>query len=101
MDLAKINATSSIATRKAVRKLKDLRVGTPFAIHSAKVVNSKFGEAALLDLGPDVLFLPQRVTEVYLPAINELCDGKYAIIFQGEVDIGKSRPLASFRIEEH
>ncbi|XP_072400659.1 uncharacterized protein [Diabrotica undecimpunctata] len=78
MDLAKINASSLVAERKPIKKLVDLPIGTPFPIHSGKVVNTKFGKAVLLDLGTEVVFLPHRVTEVYQPIIGELCGGKYS-----------------------
>ncbi|XP_050501348.1 uncharacterized protein LOC126881239 isoform X2 [Diabrotica virgifera virgifera] len=93
--------TTNEEKRKPIKELKELPIGKPFPMHSAKVVNGQFGETVLLDLGLEVVFLPPRVTEVYQPAINTLCGEKYCLIFEGEVDVRKARPLLSFRITEN
>ncbi|XP_057654728.1 matrix metalloproteinase-2-like [Diorhabda carinulata] len=90
----------AMAERKPITKIQDLPLNTLRAIKKAKIVNSKFGESVLLDLDTEVVFLPQRVTSVYKPVIEEFEKEKYGIIFKGLVDVGKNQRLASFEIEE-
>ncbi|KAG5862091.1 hypothetical protein JTB14_006727 [Gonioctena quinquepunctata] len=85
---------------KPVIKLKNLIVGKQYKIHTAELVQTKFGEAVLLELKKHVVFLPQRVTDEYKPQIANFSPEKYAVIFRGTEDVGKPYPAASFEIVE-
>ncbi|KAG5872852.1 hypothetical protein JTB14_017533 [Gonioctena quinquepunctata] len=67
---------------KPVIKLKNLIVGKEYKIHTAKLVQTKFGEAVLLEIEENVVFLPQRVTDEYKPQIANFPLEKYA--YSGE-----------------
>ncbi|KAG5876823.1 hypothetical protein JTB14_014153 [Gonioctena quinquepunctata] len=102
MDLKALNSISLLESNipKPVIKLKNLIVGKQYKIHTAKLVQTKFGEAVLLELEENVVFLPQRVTDEYKPQIANFSPDKYAAIFRGTKDVGKTYPASSFEIVE-
>ncbi|KAG5892291.1 hypothetical protein JTB14_020322 [Gonioctena quinquepunctata] len=86
--------------QKQVIKLKNLIVGKQYEIHTAELVQTKFGETVLLELEKNVVFLPQRETNEYKPQIAYFSPEKYAVIFRGTKDVEKPYPAASFGIIE-
>ncbi|KAG5865133.1 hypothetical protein JTB14_030206 [Gonioctena quinquepunctata] len=102
MDLKALNSISLLEKNipKPVIKLQDLIVGDPQKIYSAKLVQTKFGETVLLELEKNVVLLPQRVVAEYKPYVSLFSERKHAIIFRGNIDVGKPQPAASFEINE-
>ncbi|XP_050509174.1 uncharacterized protein LOC114338412 [Diabrotica virgifera virgifera] len=86
--------------KKPVIKLKDLTRDTPFKINAAKVVKAKYGEAVILELEENVVFLPHRVTKDYVPYLQEFSTKRYSLVFRGLQDIGNIHPAAKFEIVE-
>lgn len=80
--------------------MSDLTPNTPFKIVAAKLVKGKFKKQILLELEENVVFLPDRVTEVYTPFITEFISKKYSIVFRELIDIGFHHPATTFEIIE-
>ncbi|KAG5870165.1 hypothetical protein JTB14_032457 [Gonioctena quinquepunctata] len=68
---------------KPVIKLKNLIVGKQYKIHTAKLLQTKFGETVLLELEEKVVFPSQRVTDEYKPHIANFSPAKYVVILRG------------------
>uniref|UniRef100_A0A6P7GWB2 Uncharacterized protein LOC114341513 n=1 Tax=Diabrotica virgifera virgifera TaxID=50390 RepID=A0A6P7GWB2_DIAVI len=100
MDLAKLNASTSIAERKPAIKLNSLPVNEPQKILSAKIVQSKFGQAVLLELTESVKFLPDRVTEDYKPFLQYFAEQNYSIVYEGAFET-RSHSTNGFKIVEN
>ncbi|KAG5871771.1 hypothetical protein JTB14_023455 [Gonioctena quinquepunctata] len=102
MDLKALNSISLSESNipKPVIKLKNLIMGEQYEIHTAKLVQTKFGKTVLLESEENVMFLPQRVTDEYKAQIANFLPEKYAVIFRGTKDVGKTYSATSFEIVE-
>ena len=101
MDLQKINATFQANADKPLIKLQELPVGEQQIILGAQIVKTKFGKSVLLELDENRVFLPKRVTDTFKPILsNFTVEGKYAVVFKEEKDIGKVNPMVIFEIAE-
>ncbi|KAG5877937.1 hypothetical protein JTB14_006844 [Gonioctena quinquepunctata] len=94
MNFQALNNCSMIAER-------DLPKEIPQPIEEGRIVETKFGESVLLELGDgQVVFLPQRVTVTYSPYIEHFSTKKYCLVFRGCINTEKQYPVASFQIME-
>lgn len=83
MNLNEINQVGVAVPLKPLIKLKDLVLGKPYPIIKARIINTKFGEAVLLDLDDVSCFLPKRATNVFRNQVEQFIPKKYGLMFKG------------------
>ncbi|KAL1488087.1 hypothetical protein ABEB36_015455 [Hypothenemus hampei] len=99
MDLQKINEICLAEEAfSPIVKLQDLTINEKYLIYKAKLTKTNYGSSILLNLKDKVVFLPQRVTDLFVPNLGYFVEGKYALIYKGTKDVKKPLPMLLFEI---
>ncbi|KAL3279446.1 hypothetical protein HHI36_016957 [Cryptolaemus montrouzieri] len=100
MDLLKIKEISAF-TEKPTRKRGDLPVNVIHKISDGKLITRPYGEAVLLELAENQVFLPNRVTNIIKPNIDQFASRKYGLKFIREKVLqSQPKPAAISEIVE-
>ena len=95
MDVSAINAQA--AAFNTTVALSSLPINQPHPIENIRVVQTRFGEAIVVELEASSVFVPRRVVGIFKPQLPAFTLGKYSLIHKRS-DTG---PAVLFEITEN
>ncbi|VEN52742.1 unnamed protein product [Callosobruchus maculatus] len=97
MDLDKINA---VTVGKPRIPLQDLSLNTKYKILGIQIIEGRYGECPLVDLGSNVVFLPNRTTRTFRDHLEKFSGGDYALVYLGKLRTANGHQMQQFKIEK-